>query len=561
MDEWFETVEPLPNARVRLIFLPHAGAQPQAYFKWAKLLAPHVETIVASYPKRGLRTESPLPGSFEDMILRMVDALERDIIDVPYAFFGHSFGALVTYSIVRELSARNLVLPLHVFFSSALSPRQVAESPDIFSTLPDEQLYDVGVQKGWFTDISSSDIADAAAVKTMRMGGLRFLKTDLSFYEQFSFSPTPQFSVGELCQFGCTVVRADSDPGVPSDSLTGWLDVLSGEVSAGRKLVTQSRSADLETRVWNIDESQARAHLVTVIAEGAGHSYVDTHSSVLKTLLTTTLDDIQAQLPRAVWHGPALLDYKHVNYDSILHDIVSECAQRFPDRLAIIDEHTGHTMTYGDLEAEATGLAIWLQRHGCARNGIFQTSTARTVARGSCWPMAVLLPQDSFYASLNLAILKVGGALMPFYDNYNESLVVQLLETTQCEVAFTSAEFADRFPQDTSHYDVVTGVGDGSTATPGPQDESAPPRRRKRKLFIIDSRDMPQRQLLRSLGRNSDALLAWRDVAPECTPLDCAMLSFTSGSTGAPKVCCCFPWLVVSWTLGQVWVGDGRVLL
>ena len=67
-DDWFEVVEVLPNARVRLIVLPHAGSMPQAYFKWAAKLAPLVETVVGSYPERGLRNASENPPNFSAMV-------------------------------------------------------------------------------------------------------------------------------------------------------------------------------------------------------------------------------------------------------------------------------------------------------------------------------------------------------------------------------------------------------------------------------------------------------------------------------------------------------------
>jgi len=56
----------------------------------------------------------------------MVDHLEEDIIDVPYAIFGHSYGAIVAFELVREISRRNLVLPMHFFASSSPSPMEVS---------------------------------------------------------------------------------------------------------------------------------------------------------------------------------------------------------------------------------------------------------------------------------------------------------------------------------------------------------------------------------------------------------------------------------------------------
>ncbi len=111
MDEWFEAVEPRPNARVRLIVFPHAGSQPMAYFKWSRALAPHVEVYVASYPERGVRRGAPAPTSFREKITRMVNALEQDGIDVP-CVVGCRCGRVVSPSLLLPLLPLLLLLVL-----------------------------------------------------------------------------------------------------------------------------------------------------------------------------------------------------------------------------------------------------------------------------------------------------------------------------------------------------------------------------------------------------------------------------------------------------------------
>ena len=545
MDEWFEPVEALPNARARVIFFPHAGSQPQAYFKWSKLLAPNVETFVASYPERGLRARALAPTSFREQVNAMVTALENDGIDVPYALFGHSYGALVAFEVAREISRRNLVLPLHLFVSSCCSPIQQSANSDLFSSLSDEDLYAVGVEKGWFGTASISS-SDEAALRASRLAGMRHLKLDLAHFEAFVYDATTRLPLEHLVQFGATVIRGAQDPGVPPAALGSWLEVFAGGTPtalASNQGICEELGDTIVCEVHEASKPNGDGHCPTlrtvdVVAPGSGHFYHDTHPDILRSLILVTLDDIHRQLPRAVVHGPPLLDYLDVKYDSVLHDVVQQCAQNYPDRTAIIDEHNpAMSMSYAELEAEATGLAIWLHLHGCARPGAnpqsaFRTVPAEGIARGSCWPVAVLLPQDSFYASLNLAILKLGGALMPFYDNYNDSLVVQLLETTSCEVAFASAEFAARFPQ-----------GDGLDGfelvnqfelSVDPTDPTHPPRRKK--LFVLDPNNRDLRLAIRALGQDSVRVAHWaQHQKRHCTAQDCAMLSFTSGTTGAPK--------------------------
>ena len=641
MDEWFEPVEQLPNARVRIIFFPHAGAQPQAYFKWAKKLAPHVETYVASYCQRGVRRGLTSPRTLREKVVAMVDALERDVIDIPYALFGHSYGGLLAYEVAREIGRRDRVLPLHIFVSSSSSPVQADAATTAYSQLSDDELYNAGLQNGWFGDTDAvggggggggegggGGASQAAALKSARMTGLKFLKLDLAFYESYQQHDAVTddsddggdddddhqqqqskrvASIGELAQFGATVLRGAEDPSVDASALHSWRAVLAGDASdgdsdsdSGSQSVTSALVHRPDANPHASSAAAAAKHLVVelheaatpnaygnrpqictveVVAPNAAHFYLDDHPAIVRDVILATLHDIHQRLPPAVFHGPPLLELDDIKFDTIMQDAVAARARAHPDRVAIIDEHTGHVMTYGDLEAEATGLAIWMAEcHGCARGrgtagggGRFATATAAAVAQGSCWPVAVMLPQDSFYVSMNLAILKIGGALMPFYDNYSDALIAQLLATTHSEIAVCTADNADRFPQqqqqqeegnvDGTTYDVITRVSfdeaDSTAAFPtsaaaaaaaiaassssslsetseGPTTTTTTTTHKK--LFVVDPKDMAQRELLRAVGRDAQRRQAWEARRPHVFAEDAAMLSFTSGSTGTPKV-------------------------
>ena len=541
MDSWFEVVESLPNARVRLIIFPHAGAMPQSYFKWAKSLAPTVETVVASYPYRGVRKEAEsVPDTFVAKVKTMVDCLEREVIDVPYMLFGHSYGSLLAFEIAREISRRNLVLPLHLFVSSSLSPVDFASGVPKLSQLSNEDLYDEAVKKGWFEATSANEL------KASKMAGFQFLKADLAYYESYQYNAVSHIPITELVTFGATALRAAGDLSVPAHSPDSWATVLVGEqqtqaiannfpVHDDVKLTGQETSA-------TGDHGRTRVVRVAKFVDNkAGHFYIDTHFPALRQLLIETAHEMFESLPRAVVHGSILHDYQRVTYNTILHEAVADSARRFPDRTALIDEPTGHSMTYADLDAEATGIALWLLKHNCVRVGKFRTAPAEVIARGSCWPVAVLLPQDSFYTALNVALLTAGGALMPFYDNYSDTLVAQLLETTQCEVAFTTPQGLARFPNETATHEVIFDLDTPATSSHNGTDAVAPglPNRspQKKKIFVVDPQNLEFRMKLREWGRTASEKARLQKLLPACVPEDCAMLSFTSGSTGHPKVC------------------------
>jgi len=51
-------------------------------------------------------------------------------MDLPFAFFGHSFGSLISFELTRALREKGLPMPIHLFASAFPDPRVPAKSLD-----------------------------------------------------------------------------------------------------------------------------------------------------------------------------------------------------------------------------------------------------------------------------------------------------------------------------------------------------------------------------------------------------------------------------------------------
>jgi surfactin synthase thioesterase subunit len=121
---WFQRPIPLAAARARLFCFPYAGAGAAAYRGWGAGLAPAVEVLAVRLPGRERRF---LEDPFDDLaacVDAFVEVLQRHS-DRPFAFFGHSMGALVAYETTRELIRRQQALPVHLFASGRVAPHLV----------------------------------------------------------------------------------------------------------------------------------------------------------------------------------------------------------------------------------------------------------------------------------------------------------------------------------------------------------------------------------------------------------------------------------------------------
>jgi len=118
---WFPSLEMPPGAARRLFCFPHAGGGTAMYARWAGRLPREVAVCPVRLPGREIRAaEAP----FESMGA-LVEALGEAIMPytgVPFAFFGHSMGAVVAFELARWLR-RQSRQPLALIVSAARAPQ------------------------------------------------------------------------------------------------------------------------------------------------------------------------------------------------------------------------------------------------------------------------------------------------------------------------------------------------------------------------------------------------------------------------------------------------------
>jgi surfactin synthase thioesterase subunit len=124
------------TARRRLFVFPHAGAGASAY-RLAAYLPDTVEVCTVQLPGReGRFAEAPLT-SLDDAVAALAPLI-ADHTDLPYAFFGHSMGALIAFETARRLRAHGTRLPERLFLSGMRAPGRPDRDPR--HTLPDDEL-------------------------------------------------------------------------------------------------------------------------------------------------------------------------------------------------------------------------------------------------------------------------------------------------------------------------------------------------------------------------------------------------------------------------------------
>ena len=121
---------------MRLVCFPYAGVGASVYRLWSAGLPESVEVCAVQLPGReGRLRETPLTD-IGDIVAALVPQI-LPWLDRPFAFFGHSMGALLATEVVEALSARGAPLPDQLFVSGRRPPHVPDDEPPMGS-LPDD---------------------------------------------------------------------------------------------------------------------------------------------------------------------------------------------------------------------------------------------------------------------------------------------------------------------------------------------------------------------------------------------------------------------------------------
>jgi medium-chain acyl-[acyl-carrier-protein] hydrolase len=184
-DSWIACRKPNPQARLRLFCFPYAGSGASIFRTWADGLPADVEVCPVQFPGRGTRlTEVPFT-QISPLIEALTQALDP-LLDKPFAFFGHSLGALVGFELARQLRRQSGVQPVRLFVSADRAP-QILHRDRPLHALPEGELL---VELHRLFGIPGKVLEEAELMQIM----LPVLRADFAVYETYVYATEPPLS-------------------------------------------------------------------------------------------------------------------------------------------------------------------------------------------------------------------------------------------------------------------------------------------------------------------------------------------------------------------------------
>jgi surfactin synthase thioesterase subunit len=156
---WFARTA-VRSPRLRLFCFPSAGRGASGYVNWRPLFPEPIEVLPTRLPGReGRLREQPITR-FPELLERLAEHIEP-LLDVPFAFFGHSLGALVGFELARRLRARGRPLPMLLMVAARSAPHLRTTTP-IYHLPQDQFLRAIQDRYGQFHEdiLKCQDIVD-----------------------------------------------------------------------------------------------------------------------------------------------------------------------------------------------------------------------------------------------------------------------------------------------------------------------------------------------------------------------------------------------------------------
>ncbi|MGB2677420.1 MAG: alpha/beta fold hydrolase, partial [Candidatus Acidiferrum sp.] len=215
-DPWVACRKPNPQARLRLFCFPYAGTGASIFRTWSDGLPADFEVCPVQFPGRGTRLMETPFTQLEPLVQALAQAL-GPLLDKPFAFFGHSLGALVGFELARQLRRQSGVQPVRLFVSADRAP-QLPHRDRPIHVLPEGEFL---VELRCLNGIPGKVLEEVELMQTM----LPVLRADLAVCETYVYSTEPPLNC-PISTFGGL-----QDRRVSRGDLEAWRDQTSASFS------------------------------------------------------------------------------------------------------------------------------------------------------------------------------------------------------------------------------------------------------------------------------------------------------------------------------------------
>ena len=211
---WFTSPRPNPRALLRLFCFPYAGGGAAIYRVWPHSLPSEVEVCVTHLPGRGTRLREQPFTSLDALVEAAAEAI-APLLDKPFAFFGHSMGAMISFELARRLREQDRPQPAYLFISGRRAPHLPNHDPITYN-LPEVEL----VRELRRLNGTPREVLEHPELMELM---IPLLRADFSVVETYVYRP------GVPLDCPLTVFGGLEDSDVSREQLEAWREHITGK--------------------------------------------------------------------------------------------------------------------------------------------------------------------------------------------------------------------------------------------------------------------------------------------------------------------------------------------
>ncbi|WP_341739433.1 alpha/beta fold hydrolase [Microcoleus sp. CAWBG640] len=127
---WIKKSEFSTSAQTRLFCFPYAGGGASIYRTWESQLPSEIEVCPIQLPGRENRISEAPFTEFTALVETLAEVL-KPFLDKPFAFYGHSMGAVLALEVAKSLRDQFGSSPVHLFIGASIAPQLPNPFPEL----------------------------------------------------------------------------------------------------------------------------------------------------------------------------------------------------------------------------------------------------------------------------------------------------------------------------------------------------------------------------------------------------------------------------------------------
>jgi medium-chain acyl-[acyl-carrier-protein] hydrolase len=214
---WISYRRSLADSRLRLFCFPFGGGGASTFAHWATGLPSGVDVYPMQPPGRESRANEPAITRLPQLVGALVEVMET-LLDLPFALFGHSIGALTAFELARQLRRQGLRQPQWLFVSGHPSAELPRRRPAVSRLSRSEFVAALRDQFG----VTPALLENAALLDLI----LPTLYADYELVESYRYDDEPPLAM-PISAFG-----GNRDPEATEEEVLAWRRHTTGPFSS-----------------------------------------------------------------------------------------------------------------------------------------------------------------------------------------------------------------------------------------------------------------------------------------------------------------------------------------